>query len=94
MGCHYEVQELRRGRVVGDEVSGGLADAQIQDLNAAGAFASSHFTCALGYLFGIAWTGDQNADWTVENLIHTIQHQVLVVRGQHCSGDLVPAAKY
>jgi hypothetical protein len=94
MGRHHQIKQIRCGGVVGDQVGGGIADTEVQDLDTSGAFTGGHLTCTLGHLVGVALPGDQNADWTVENLVHTIQHQILVVRGQHCCGDLVAAAKY
>ncbi|PNI08774.1 hypothetical protein CXX84_09300 [Arthrobacter sp. AFG7.2] len=92
--CNHQVQQIGSRRVVGDEVGGSLAHAEVQDLDSAGTFAGGYFAGTLGNLFGIAGSGHQNADGTVQDLIHTIQHQIVVVRGQYRGCDLVAAPQY
>jgi hypothetical protein len=94
VGRDHEVQQISRGRVVGDEVRGGIADAEIKDLYASGAFPGGHFTGALSHLVSVVGAGHQDADRPVEHLVRTIQHQILVMRGQYCGRDLIAAAKY
>ncbi len=79
IGGNHEVQQVRRGRVVGDEVRGGLGDPKVQDLDVARALTGGHLAGALGHLLGVVRACDQNADRTVENLVHPVQHQILVV---------------
>jgi hypothetical protein len=91
---NHEVEQVRCRRVVGDEVCGGVADAKVEDLHTAGPFPSSHLAGALGNLVGVVRAGHEDADRPVQHLVHTIQHQILVMRGQYCGRDLVAAAKY
>jgi hypothetical protein len=91
---NHEVQQVRCGRVVGDEICGGVADAKIEYLHTAGPFPGGHLAGALGNLVGVVRAGHEDADRPVKHLVHTIQHQILVMRGQYCGRDLVAAAKY
>ncbi|HYH76724.1 MAG TPA: hypothetical protein VD841_04390 [Arthrobacter sp.] len=79
VGCDHQVQKVGGRSVVGDQVRCGFGDTQVKDLDRAGTFAGGHFAGALGNLLGIVRAGYQNADRTVENLIHPVQHQILVV---------------
>jgi hypothetical protein len=79
VGGNHEVQQVCRGRVVGDEVGGGVGDSQVKDLDVAGALPGSHLAGALGHLLRVVRPCYQNADRTVENLVHPVQHQILVV---------------
>ena len=65
--------------MVGDQVRGCLGDAQVKDLDCARPLTGGNFTGALGNLLGIVRAGNQNADRPVENLVHPVQHQILVV---------------
>ena len=56
-----------------------VADAEVKDLNAARPFARGDFAGALGHLLGVARPGDEDAHGTVEHLVHTVQHQILVM---------------
>lgn len=94
VGGHHQVQQIRCGGVVGDEVGGCLAHAEVQDLDGAGTFPGGYFAGTLGNLFGVAGSGHQYADGTVQDLIHTVQHQIVVVRGQYRGSDLIAAAQY
>jgi hypothetical protein len=94
VGGHHEVQQVRGGRVVGDEVRGRSCDAEVQDLDCAGALPGGNLPGALGHLLCVVGSGNQDADRTVQHLVHTIQHQIVVVRGQYGGCDLVTAAQY
>jgi hypothetical protein len=76
---NHEVEQIRRGRVVGNEVSGCFGDAEVKDLHTAGTLTGSHLAGTLGHLLGVVRAGDQNADRTVEHLVHPVQHQIMVV---------------
>jgi hypothetical protein len=80
--------------VVGDQVCGGVADAKIEDLHVARALPGSHFSGTLSHLVRVVRTGHQDADRTVEYLVNTVEHQILVMRTQYCGRDLIAAAKY
>ncbi|NUP60519.1 MAG: hypothetical protein HOQ06_13750 [Pseudarthrobacter sp.] len=94
VGGHDEIQQVSGRRVVGDEVGGSLGDSQVQDLNSTGTLAGGNFPGTLRNLLGVLGSGHQDADRAVENLVHTVQHQIVVVRGQYRGCDLVTAAKY
>jgi hypothetical protein len=94
VGRYDEVQQVRGGGVVGDEVSGGGGDAEVQHLDVPGTLPRGNLPGALGNLFSIVRPGNQDADRTVKYLVHTIQHQIVVVRGQYSGCDLVTAAQY
>jgi hypothetical protein len=53
-----------------------------------------NFAGALCYLLGISGTRNEDADGAVEDLIHAVEHQILVMRGQYGGRDLVAAAKH
>jgi hypothetical protein len=91
---HYEVQQICCGRVVGDEVRGCFSYAKVQYLDSAGPFTGGNLTGALGNLLCIPGSGNQDADRPVQDLVHTIQHQIVVVRSQYSGCDLVAAAQY
>ncbi|MDI2023867.1 hypothetical protein PJL18_04416 [Paenarthrobacter nicotinovorans] len=94
VGSHHQVQQIRCGAVVGDQVRGVFADAEVQDLDVPGALPCGHFAGALGNLFGVSGTGNKDAHGAVEDLVHAVEHLILVMRGQHIGRDLVAAAKY
>ncbi|UZX05204.1 hypothetical protein F8G81_23400 [Arthrobacter sp. CDRTa11] len=94
VGGNHQVQQVSGGCVVGDQVGGGLGNAEVQDLHRAGALTRGYFAGALGNLFSVLRAGNQNADRTVENLVHPVQHQIVVVRSQYCGCDLVAAAEH
>jgi hypothetical protein len=94
VGRDHEIQQVRGGRVIGDEVRGSLGDAQVQNLDRSGAFPGGNFAGALCNLLRVVRSGNQDADGTVKYLVHTIQHQIVVVRGQYSGCDLVTAAQY
>ena len=79
VGGHHQIQQVRRRRVIGDQIGGGIADAEVKNLHAAWPLAGSHFPGALGHLIGVARPGDEDAYGTVEHLVHTVQHQILVM---------------
>ena len=60
----------------------------------AGAFTRCHLAGALGHLVGVSRAGNEDAHGAVEHLVHAVQHQILVMRGQYRGCDLVAAAKY
>ncbi|QDY89717.1 hypothetical protein E7Y32_05395 [Arthrobacter sp. UKPF54-2] len=59
-----------------------------------GTFSGRHLAGALGHLVGVPRAGDEDAHRAVEHLVHSVQHQILVMRGQYRGCDLVAAAKY
>ena len=79
VGGHNQVQQVRGGRVVGDEVGRGFADPKVEDLHVAGTFARGDFPGALGHLVSVVGPGHEDAHSTVEHLVHTVQHQILVM---------------
>jgi hypothetical protein len=79
IGGNHEVEQICRRRVVRNEVRGGFGDAKVKDLDTAGTLTGSHLAGALGHLLGVVRACDQNADRTVEHLVHPVQHQILVV---------------
>jgi hypothetical protein len=94
VGRHHEIQQVRRGRVVGDQVRGSLGDGKVKNLNSSRTFAGSHLAGALRHLLGVVRSGNQDADGSVKYLVNTIQHQIVVVRGQYSGCDLITAAQY
>ncbi|MBD1541263.1 hypothetical protein G9E11_03140 [Arthrobacter sp. IA7] len=94
IGSNHKVQQVSGGGVVGDQVGRGVADTKVQNLHVPGALPRGHFAGTLSHLIGVVRAGHQDADRTVQHLVHTVQHQILVMRAQHCGRDLVAAAKY
>jgi hypothetical protein len=94
VGSHHEIQQVRSGRVVGDQVCGRGGDAKVKYLDVAGTLPSGNLAGALGDLLRVVGPGNQDADRAVKYLVHTIQHQIVVVRGQYGGCDLVAAAQY
>jgi hypothetical protein len=79
MGRYHQVQQVSGRGVVGDEVGRFLTDPQIQDLYVSRTFPRGDFAGALGYLIGVVGAGHKDAHGTVEYLVHTVQHQILVM---------------
>jgi hypothetical protein len=94
VGGHHEIQQVRSAAVVGDEVRGAVADAEIEDLDMPGPFPSGYLAGAFGDLLGVSGAGHEDADRSVEDLVHAVEHQILVVRSQHGGCDFVAAAKH
>ncbi|QCP00481.1 hypothetical protein FCN77_25700 [Arthrobacter sp. 24S4-2] len=79
VGGNHKVKEVGRGCVVGNQVGGGIADAEIQDLHIPGPLSGGNLARALGYLFCVVGAGHEDAHRAVEDLVNAIQHQIMVV---------------
>ena len=79
VGGHNEVQQVSGRGVVGDEVSGRLTDPKVEDLHVAGTLTGGDFPGTLRHLIRVAGSGHKDAHGTVQYLVHTVQHQILVM---------------
>ncbi|ASN53571.1 hypothetical protein CGQ25_17000 [Sinomonas sp. R1AF57] len=71
-----------------------MADAEVEDLDGAVAFACRDLTCALRELVSVGRSRDEDAHGTVEDLVHAVEDEIALL-GRHDRGrDLVPPPEH